>query len=145
MAPRYMSKEWIDAVIEKANSDQNYLEKNKKFDATLWTVVTDCPDGNDVSIKYTYKKGAVTKCEYEAKPAPSDFRIGNSSWDESISLFRTQAPYDAWAKIQKKEMNVMTAMNQKLYVVEGDMVKSIAVLANVTAFADVMATVPCEY
>lgn len=145
MAPRYLSKEWVDATVEKANADEKYLEKNQKFNTTTWIVATDCPDGNDVSIKYTYEKGKVVKCEYNMAPAPSEYRIGNSPWNESISIFRTQAPYETWVKIQKRELTVMAAMNAKLYVIEGDMMKSIAILANITAFADIQATIPCEY
>jgi len=145
MAPRYQSKEWVDETVKKANSDPKYLEKNAKFTVKTWIVVTDCPDGNDVSIKFTYDKGRVAKYEYETAPGPSNFRIGKSHWDESIAIFRTQAPYETWAKIQKKQLTVMAAMNAKLYQIEGDMLKSIAYLANITAFADIQASVPCEY
>lgn len=145
MAPKYQSKEWVAATVEKANNDPKYLEKNQKFTVNTWIVVTDCPDGNDVSIQFKYEKGRVANWTYDSAPAPSEYRIGNSHWDESISIFRTQAPYETWAKIQRKELTVMAAMNAKLYVIEGDMMKSIAYLANITAFADVQASVPCEY
>lgn len=145
MAPKFWSKEWVEETVQKANSSEEYLKKASKFNCITWVIITDYPDGNDVSIKFTYENGKVANYVYETAPAPSNFRIGNSPWDESISLFRTQAAYDTWAKIQRREVSVMASMNAGLYVTEGDMMKVLQVLGYITAFADVQATVPCEY
>ena len=32
--------------------------------------------------------------QYEEKKTPSDFRIGEEHWDDSISLMKNQASYD---------------------------------------------------
>lgn len=145
MAPRYYSKEWVEQCVQKANSDEAYLKKAAKFNVKTWTVITDDPDGNDVSVKWTYENGKVANYVYETAPAPSEFRIGNPNWDESVSLFRTQASYETWGKIQRREVSVMASMNARMYVTEGDMMKVLQVLSYITAFADVMSTVPCEY
>ena len=145
MAPRFFSKEWLEEVVKKANSDEAYLKKASKYTIKTWIVITDCPDGNDVSIKFTYENGKVANYVYETAPAPSEFRIGNSPWDESISLFRTQASYETWAKIQRREVSVMASMNARLYVTEGEMAKILPYLGYITAYADLQATVPCEY
>ena len=145
MAPRFWSKEWVEAGVQKANSDEAYLKKTAKYTNKTWVVMTDCPDGNDVSVKFTFNKGKIVNYDYETKPAPADFRIGNSPWDESMSLFRAQASYETWGKIQRKELNPLAAQNANLYVFEGQMIKMLAVMGYIMAFSDIQASVPCEY
>ena len=145
MAPRFYSKEWCEAVKQKANSDEEYLKKTKAFTTKYVFVVTDCPDGNDVKVLWEFDQGKVAKYEYTAKPAPSDMRIGQEHWDDSISLAKNQGSYDTMAKVQKKELTMLGALGAKLFKVEGDLVKGMSYMAYNVAFADVQASIPCEY
>ena len=145
MAPRYYSKEWLEAVIDKANSDQEYLKKTAMFNAIYLFIVTDCPDGNDVKVLLKFEKGKIVEHKYEAKPAPASFRMENEAWDESISLFRSQGHYDTYKKLQLKELTPMQALSKQLYKTEGNMVKAMSLIKYSNAFNDLQATVECEY
>src|SRR4030042_5588914 len=145
MAPRFYSKEWLEAVIKKANSDKAYLEKAKKLTGSFLSVITDCPDGNDVKVWIKFDKGKVVQYEYEAKPAPASFRIEKEPWDKSISIVKAQGNYDTFKKVQTKEMNPMQAMGSGLYKSEGDMVKLLWLMPSNKAYTDLQATVDCDY
>ena len=145
MAHRYFSKEWLDEVIEKVNNDKEYLKNTKKLNATVLTIVTDCPDGNDLWLIFKYDKGKVVRFEYVAKPAPASFRIENEPWDPEVSLVKAQASYDTYKKIQTKEMNPAQALSDGLYKTDGDFVKAVALMPYLQAYTDLQATVACEY
>jgi hypothetical protein len=145
MAPKFFSKEWLDTVIEKANTDKKYLDKTKKFKASYLFIVTDCPDGSDVKILLKFDKGKVVDHEYEAQPAPATFRMENEPWDPSESLVRAQGSYDTYKKLQLKELNSIEAMKANLYQSEGNIIKVMALLPFSNAYMDLQATVDCEY
>lgn len=143
MAPRFYSKEWIDAVKEKTNNDKEYLKKATKLTASFLYVVTDCPDGNDLKILFKFDKGKIT--EYEVKPAPAGFRIENEAWDPSKSIVRAQGSYDTYKKLQTKEMNPMQALSSGQYTTDGNMAKALTLMPYLQSYTDLQATVACEY
>lgn len=145
MAPKFFSKEWLDIVIEKANNDNKYLEKTKKFKATYMSIVTDCPDGNDVKVLIKFDKGKIVKFEYEPQPIPASFRIENEPWDPSECLIRAQGSYDTLKRLQLKELNSLDAMKANLYKSDGDVLKAVAFLPYSNAYMDLQSTVECEY
>ena len=145
MAPRFYSKEWIDAVIEKTKVDKEYLKKTKKFKFTPLTIVTNCPDGNDLRLIMQYEKGKIVRFEYDAEPAPARFRMENEPWDPKVSLIKAQAAYDTFVKIHRKEMTLMDAMMSNLYKSDGDFVKAEAMLTYIDAYMQIQASIPCEF
>jgi len=145
MAPRFYSKEWVEAVIAKTNSDKDYLKKAAKLTGAFLSIVTDCPDGNDVKLWIKFDKGKAVDYKHEAKPAPASFRMETEAWDESISIVRAQGNYDTFKKVQTKEMNPMQAMGSGLYKSEGNMAQLIRLMPYNKAFTDLQATVACEY
>jgi TusA-related sulfurtransferase len=74
MAPRFYSKEWLEAVIAKANSDKEYLKKAAKLTGAFLSVIADCPDGNDVKVWIKFDKGKVVDYEYKARQSTGDLR-----------------------------------------------------------------------
>ena len=145
MAPRFYSKEWLDALIEKVNNDEEYLKKAAKLTASYLYIVTDCPDGNDIKILFKFDKGKIVEHEYEAKPAPAGFRIDSEAWDPSKSLVRAQGSYDTYKKIQTKEMNPIQALSSGLYKTDGNMAKALTLMPYIQSYTDLQATVACEY
>jgi len=145
MAPKFYSKEWIDTCIDKTKTDQEYMKKTAKLNASYSFIVADCPDGNDVYVLLRFEKGKVVEHEYEIKPAPASFRMENEPWDESISLMRAQASYDTYVRINKKEMTAMAAVTGGLYKSEGNMVKAMQLIPYTQAFAELQASIDCEY
>ena len=140
-----ISQIFLEAVIEKANSDKAYLDKAKKLTGSFYSVITDCPDGNDVKVWIKFDQGKVIDYQYEAKPVPASFRIEKEPWDASISLVKAQGTYDTFKKIQTKEMNPMQALGSGLYKSDGDMVQLIKLMPYNKAYTDLQATVDCEY
>jgi len=145
MALRFYSKEWLEATIDKANNDQEYLKKAADLSAALLTVVLDCPDGNDVRVLTKFDKGKVVYYEYDARPAPASFRMENEPWDDTVSIARAQASYDTYKKLQTKELSALKAIVDKLYKTEGNMAKVMSLMSYLQAFNDLQATVDCEY
>ena len=145
MAPRFYSKEWVDAVVEKTRNDEAYLKKTGKFTASYLFIVTDCPDGNDLRILFKFDKGTIVDYKFEEKLAPASFRMENEPWDPSESLVRAQGSYDTYKKIQTKELNPMQALGAGLYKSEGNMVKAMAFMSYSQNFTDLQASIDCEY
>ncbi len=145
MAPRFFSKEWCEAVAKKANADEEYLSKTKKFTVKYLFVVTDTPDDTDVKVIWEYNEGKITLGLYEEKKKPSGFRIGEEPWNESISLMKNQASYDTLKKIRDKQMTGLAAIGTKLWKIEGDLVKGMKYQPYNALVAEVQAQTPCKY
>jgi len=146
MAPvRFYSKAWADKTVELTNTDEEYLKKTKGFTTSFIFVVTDDPDGNDIKIHWFFDKGKLVNMTYEAKPAPSDMRIGVEHWDESISLAKNQGSYESFAKVRRGEMTVMATMSAKLMQVQGDLIKGMSMMAYNVAFADLQNKIPVTF
>jgi len=144
MAPRFYSREWCEAVKQKGNSDEGYLSKTKGFTVKLMFILTNCPDGNDVKVIWDYNDGKMDYT-YEEKKAPSNMRIGQERWDESISLTKNQADYDIFVKVQKGEMAAVQALGAKQWLLEGDMVKGMKFMRFNPLVTEIQKSIPCEY
>ena len=144
MAPRFYSREWCEAVKQKANSDEGYLGKTKGFTVKLMFIITDCPDGNDIKVIWDFNDGKM-EYEYTEKKAPSDMRIGQERWDESISLTKNQTSYDTYVKIQKGETTPVAALGAKLWLLEGDLVKGMKYQRFNPLVSEIQKSIPCEY
>ncbi len=144
MAPKFYSKEWCEAVAKKANSDPEYLKKAKNFTVKYIFVITDCPDGNDVKVLWDYQQGKIANWTWEAKKAPSSFRIGQEPWDESISLIKNQLSCTTMAKVLKKEVTGLGAIGAKLWKMQGDLVKGLKFQPYNALISDIQASVPWE-
>ena len=145
MAPRFYSKEWCEMIAKESKENEAYLKKVKGFTAKYIFIVTDDPDGNDIKVRWHFEDGKVVQFDYDVAPAPSTFRIGQEHWDDSMSMAKTESSYEVWKKVQLKQMTVLGAMGAKLYKVEGDLIKGMAMMAYNTAFADIQIPLPCEY
>jgi putative sterol carrier protein len=119
MAPKFFSKEWCEAVAQKANSDKEYLSKAKGFTVKYLFIVTDTPDDTDVKVLWDYNAGKV--------------------------IFRHQASYETLKKIRDKQMTGLAAIGTKLWKIEGDLVKGMKYQPYNALIAEVQAQTPCEY
>ena len=144
MAPRFFSKEWCEAVVKKANSDEEYLSKAKGFTVKYLFIVTDAPDDTDIKVFWDYTAGKVT-FTHEEKKKPSGWRIGEEHWDNSISLMKNQASYETLKKVRDGEMTGLAAIGTRLWKIEGDLVKGMKYQPYNALIADVQAQTPCEY
>ena len=143
MAIKYGSIEWLNAVKEKSQTDQDYLKKAKRFTAKWQNVVTDAPGGVDLLVEWEAKEGKIISVKREEKKAPSDFR--EFPFDEKEWLARFMGSYETCCKLNTKEINMMSALMGGGYKIRGPLPKVMVLMAELSAFADLMSSIPCEY
>ena len=139
---KYLSQEWLDAVKKKGNTDEAYLKKAKGLTVKTRTVVTDCPDGIDLLMEWELEDGKIVKLSREQKPAPSEWRqlTADPKYISTVVGY-----YEAFVKLNKKEITPMQALSTKIYKVHGDLAKIMAKMGQFNAIAELQTTVPCEY
>ena len=143
MAMKYGSMEWLNALKEKSQTDQEYLKKAKRLTMKWQDVVTDAPGGVDLLVEWEVKEGKLVSVKREEKKAPSDFR--EFPFDEKEYLARFMTSYETSCKLHKKEMTVVTALMSGRYKIRGPLPKIMALMPELTAFGDLAASIPCEY
>ena len=143
--PRFHSLEWWKKLQELTYTDEEYLSRTKGFTSTYLFVVTDDPDGNDIKILFSFEDGKMVHFDYWTAPAPSNFRIGQEHWDESISLSKNQGAYSSFAKVRRGEMTILGTMGAKLMKIEGDLIKGISMMAYNVAWGDLQNKFECTF
>jgi len=140
---KFQSQEWMDAVKEKANSDKKYLKKTKDITLVMENRVLDAPGNVDRILTWKFERGKIVSATVLEKPAPSDLR--DIPFDGTKVFMRTTGPYEAYAKLNRKEFTPMEAIARGVYKFEGDIMKIQAKTPGLTRFTDICATIPCEY
>lgn len=140
---KFQTQEWLDAVKEKANQDKKYLKKTKDITLVMQNRVLDAPGNVDKILTYTFERGKILSATLEEKLAPSDLR--KIHFDGTKVFMRTTGPYEAYVKLNKKELMPMEAIAQGLYKFEGDIMKIQAKTPGLTRFTDICAAIACEY
>jgi len=139
---KYQSQEWIDAVMAKSKMDEAYLKKAKGFTEKFRAISTDCPGGVDVMIIWEFDDGKIVKATRSEKPAPSEWR----GWkNEEGYLSTTIGDNEKMIKIAKGEANAQVALAKKWYTVHGNMLKVFSKMGKLNAFAELSASIQCEY
>ena len=139
---KYLSKEYCEALKERAATDEAYLKKTRGLTLKMQNLVTDCPGGVDKLLTWEFERGKILSYEFEEKPAPSDWRT--TPMDGTKYLFRTVAPYDIYSALHKKEFSATEAM-MKGFRVDGDMMKVLGKMAEFTIHLDFQSTIAVEY
>ena len=139
---KYFSQEWVDAIKEKMASDEAYKRKNGKWDTKLCSLVLGAPGGVDIFVEWNIQDGQLVSVNRQEKPAPSDWR--KEPFDGKKYVVRSTAPYEAYAKLNRREMNFMKAIMTGGYKIDG-MVKVLPMVGKMTAWTDLQAFIPCEY
>ncbi|MDD5093921.1 MAG: hypothetical protein PHV74_06030 [Dehalococcoidia bacterium] len=139
---RYQTQEWVDAIVEKANTDPEYQKKAKTLTVKQRSVITDAPGGVDILLIWEFQEGKVAKATRQEKPAPSEWRnLGRD--DQYIST--TIGAYQNLAKIARGELTSQAAMAKGLYTLHGDMLKVMAKMGGFNAFGALVASIKCDY
>jgi hypothetical protein len=140
---KFQSEEWLNAVKERTNRDTEYQKKTKDLTLKFQNLVVDVPGGIDRMITYEFQRGKVISVTREEKPAPSELR--KVPFDGTKWFMRTIAPYDAYVRLNKKEITPLQGIAQGIYKFEGDLMKIQAKTPSLTHFTDLCSTIPCEY
>ena len=138
----FYSQEWVDAVKAKSETDEVYQRKSKGLTGKVFNVVTDYPGGIDIAVEWDMDDGKIMSVTREEKPAPSDFRdIG----PDPDYLSRAAGSYQAWSKMDRREITPMQAMATKIYKVHSDMTKIMPKMGQFTALTELQGSIDCDY
>jgi len=139
---KYLSKEWLEAVQEKANNDEAYLKKTEGLTLKFQILVTDAPGGVDKQVAWDIEKGKIKSVILEENPAPSDWRT--APVDPDKYTFKSIAPYETYCAVHKKELSLLGAMTKGLKM-SGDMAPVLSSVEEYIELQNLQADVPGEY
>lgn len=143
MAPKFATQEWADTVAAKMRTDTEYQKRAKPLTFMWCSIITDCPGGVDRKIVWDLKEGIPESVKIEEAKAPSEWRKPLPDKDKYFVVNRTS--YEVFAKMNRREITAMAAISQKLTIMETDMPKFMPKIGALTAWTDLMSTMPCEY
>lgn len=139
---KYLSREWLDAVTEKSNTDKQYLKKAKKLTIKFQILVTDTPGGVDKLMDWYVEKGMIKSITLEEKPAPSNWRTEPA--DLTKFALKGTAPYATNCALHKGELPLFQAMT-KGFKMDGDLMAIMGRLEEYLELQNLQATIPAEY
>jgi putative sterol carrier protein len=126
--PRFWTPEFIEAFVERMNSDPAFQKAARGFSETIVFRCLDHPDGEDVEAAYSFEDGEVTGVELWAEDAPSQtFR--DHPFPKGEVMARATAPYAIWVRLDKGEMTPLAALTSPDYTIEGAKLKIMANMA----------------
>jgi len=128
---KYLSKEWAEEVIKRAN-EKLTPEKMKHVTSSMLTLNTNCPDGKDRAVYYEIVDGVVTKVSImEGKMPNAEFTI--------------TADYQLYARISRAELKARRALMSGKMKLKGPLVKALRLAPLVDRLNEVISTIPSEY
>ena len=143
MATKHYTREWLEEIKKKTETDKEYQEKAKDLTYKSQYVVTDCPGGVDKLVEFTQEKGVLIEWSMEEKPAPSEFRT--MPFDDKTYFMRVGGAYKTFGRMNRGEISPLQAIMQKVYKIEGPMPRIMALMGPITALNNLIASVPVEY
>jgi hypothetical protein len=129
--------------VDALRADPDFVRACRKFDGVVILRCLDTPEGEDVEAVYHLANGTV-RVERLAEKAPSaSFRA--KPFDGARAFARTTAPYRAWTRLDRGEMNALQAIASPDYHVEGPKLRIMANIALFDAMAAVGARTPKRF
>jgi len=128
---KYLSKEWAEEVIKRAN-EKLTPEKMKHVTSSMLTLNTNCPDGKERAVYYEIVEGVVTKVSIaEGKMPNAEFTI--------------TADYQLYVRISRAELKARRALMSGKMKLKGPLVKALRLSPLVDRLNEVISTIPTEY
>jgi putative sterol carrier protein len=128
---KYLSKEWAEEVIKRAN-EKLTPEKMKHVTSSMLTLNTNCPDGKERAVYYEIVDGVVTKVSIvEGKMPNAEFTI--------------TADYQLYVRISRAELKARRALMSGKMKLKGPLVKALRLSPLVDRLNEVISTIPTEY
>ena len=143
MAPKYMTPEWLEELKKRTAADKDYLSKAKDLTFESIYIVNGCPEGVDRRTMWKLDKGVLVDYTFEEKKSPAGFL--DEPWDQKKYFYRISGNYETYVKMNSKEITAMQALSQKVYKIDGPMMKIMSLMGGITAQADLMSSIECEY
>ena len=141
---KYGSQEYYEEIKTRVNENEELLKKIKELSFKFQNLLTDCPGKVDKLVDWELDKGRIVSLKVEEKAAPSDWR--KAPLDEKGGyLMRTVGPWEAYIRLNKKEMTPMQGVSTGLFKIVGNMMKVMPKMGQFAFLTDFMSTIPCEY
>jgi putative sterol carrier protein len=128
---KYISPEWTQEAYRRLKEELT-PERMKFVTSSMLTLYTNCPDGKDRAMYYSFVDGVIDQvslCEDEMPEAE----------------FIISGDYETFAKISRAEIGSRSALMSGKLKLKGNMVKALSLAAVVDRMNKVLATIPSEY
>ena len=141
--PRYWTRAFIEAFVERLNEDPDFQRHAHRFSDTIVFQCLDTPDGRDVRAAYEIDSGYVS-VQITDEEAPSAV-VRDGRFDSQSGLARATAPYDVWRRVDDGSLSIMGAMASPDYRIEGSRMKIMLNLSLFDALGKVASGMPKRY
>jgi putative sterol carrier protein len=132
---KYLSQEWMDAVI-KLVKERLTAEEMKHVSSSMVNIVENCPDGSRHYMYFRFEDGLLA----EGLVGTDDDEVASKKPE-----FRIIGDYDTFAKISKAELGARSALMRNRIKLKGNMVKALRLSSVVDKLNKIIALVPTEF
>ncbi len=143
-SPLYWSPAFIQAFVDRLDSDEQFLNTARGFSETIVLRCFGTPAGEDVSAAYHFEDGRVDDVDLWIDEAPSE-ELRNEPFDRSEAMARATATYETWVRVDTGEMGVMQAVTSPDYTIEGSMMRIMSNMGIFRGLNEVAAEVEKRY
>ena len=137
-----MTQEYIDAVRAAVEADPGAAAQLKGMSVKIMNVATDCPDQTDRRYIMEIADGKIVPATIESAPAPAPWR--SEAPDLSKYTLRMTGTYENLVKLNKGELQFMTAMSSGAMKIDGDYSKLMSQAAQIQGLQAVIQKVEWE-
>ncbi len=140
---KFYSKEWLDEMARRMETDPRFLADGKKLNGTFVFRIYDGPDRKDRRTQWTFKQGKALEWKYEDQPAP-----WQALREEPFSanfVSRTTTTFEKAARLNRGEITVQRALSSPDYKIEGNMSLVMAMMKSFNAWNLIASEIPVAY
>lgn len=128
---KYLSPEWQEEVKRRVNEELT-PKQMKNVTTVLVNNFTNCPDGKDKYMYIRYEKGKL-----------AEFKVGEGSPPKSV--FGLVGSYSVFAKVNRNEFSVKTAILSGRLKLQGSKLKALTLASITDNFSKILASIPTDY
>jgi putative sterol carrier protein len=128
---KYLSQEWMQQAYTRLKRELT-PEKMKHVTSSMLTIYTNCPDGKERAVYYSFVEGVVEQVSLsEGEPPQAEFVI--------------KGDYETFARISQAKLKSRAALMTGKLTLKGNLVKALRLAPMVDRLNEVLATIPTEY
>lgn len=128
---KYLSPEWAGQAYKRLKEELT-PEKMKHVTSSMLTLYTNCPDGQDRAVYYSFVDGVVDEVSLSEGEFPQ-------------AEFVIKGNYETFARISRAELKSRAALMTGKLTLKGNLVKALSLASVVDRLNEVLATIPTEY
>ena len=128
---KYVTAEWAQEAYRRLKLELT-PERMKFVTSSMLTLYTNCPDGKDRALYYSFVEGVIDEVSLSEGEIPE-------------AEFIISGDYETFARISRAEIGSRSALMSGKLKLKGNMVKALSLAAVVDRMNKVLATIPTEY